>query len=159
MPEWFGTVSERLRAPANAIFATLAIGVVFLFLLVALLGHAGGAYDFDSLRAAGSAAPALAGVAFLLALAGIAFLPLASQLWRGFELTTAVATAGSLLPLFRRGLDSFYQAYSAHWDLWFAVVLAFCLVGLVASSRRLGWRTTGWLLGWGIGIPLGAYAA
>ena len=32
VPEWFGVVSERLRAPANAIFATLAIGVVFLIL-------------------------------------------------------------------------------------------------------------------------------
>jgi amino acid transporter len=32
VPEWFGTVSERLRAPANAIFAALAMGVVFLFL-------------------------------------------------------------------------------------------------------------------------------
>ncbi len=32
VPEWLGTVSERLRAPANAIFATLALGVVFLFL-------------------------------------------------------------------------------------------------------------------------------
>lgn len=32
VPEWFGTVSERMRAPANAIVATLVIGVVFLFL-------------------------------------------------------------------------------------------------------------------------------
>ncbi len=32
VPEWFGVVSERLRAPANAIAATLAAGVVFLFL-------------------------------------------------------------------------------------------------------------------------------
>ncbi len=32
VPEWFGAVSERLRAPANAIFATLVIGVVFLVL-------------------------------------------------------------------------------------------------------------------------------
>ncbi len=32
VPEWFGTVSERLRAPANAIFAALAMGVVFLLL-------------------------------------------------------------------------------------------------------------------------------
>ena len=32
VPEWFGAISERLRAPSNAIFATLAIGVVFLFL-------------------------------------------------------------------------------------------------------------------------------
>ena len=30
VPEWFGTVSERLRAPANAIVATLAVAVVFL---------------------------------------------------------------------------------------------------------------------------------
>jgi basic amino acid/polyamine antiporter, APA family len=32
VPEWFGTVSERLRAPANAIVATLAVGTVFLIL-------------------------------------------------------------------------------------------------------------------------------
>ncbi len=30
VPEWLGTVSERLRAPANAIFATLLMAVVFL---------------------------------------------------------------------------------------------------------------------------------
>ncbi len=46
------------------------VGVVFLFVLVALLGRAAGGYDFDRLRAAGAAAPGLAGVAFLLALAG-----------------------------------------------------------------------------------------
>ena len=32
VPEWLGAVSERMHAPANAIFATLAIGVVFLIL-------------------------------------------------------------------------------------------------------------------------------
>jgi Amino acid transporters len=32
VPEWFGTVSERLRAPANAIAATLVVGVIFLVL-------------------------------------------------------------------------------------------------------------------------------
>lgn len=32
VPEWFGTVSERLRAPANAIAATLVAGVFFLIL-------------------------------------------------------------------------------------------------------------------------------
>jgi amino acid transporter len=32
VPEWLGTVSERLHAPSNAIFATLALGIVFLFL-------------------------------------------------------------------------------------------------------------------------------
>ena len=32
VPEWFGTVSERLHAPANAIAATLVAGVVFLIL-------------------------------------------------------------------------------------------------------------------------------
>jgi amino acid transporter len=30
VPEWLGEVSERLRAPSNAIFATLAMGVLFL---------------------------------------------------------------------------------------------------------------------------------
>ena len=30
VPEWLGAVSERLRAPANAIFATLVMAVVFL---------------------------------------------------------------------------------------------------------------------------------
>jgi amino acid transporter len=32
VPEWFGEVSERLRAPSNAIFATLAMGILFLIL-------------------------------------------------------------------------------------------------------------------------------
>lgn len=32
VPEWLGAVSERLRAPANAIFATLAMGVIFLIM-------------------------------------------------------------------------------------------------------------------------------
>ncbi|MGE5155910.1 MAG: APC family permease [Betaproteobacteria bacterium] len=32
VPEWFGEISERLRAPANAIAATLAAGVFFLIL-------------------------------------------------------------------------------------------------------------------------------
>ena len=31
MPEWFSRVSERLRAPLNAILATLALTAVFLF--------------------------------------------------------------------------------------------------------------------------------
>jgi amino acid transporter len=31
MPEWFGNVSERLRAPLNAILATLALTALFLF--------------------------------------------------------------------------------------------------------------------------------
>jgi amino acid transporter len=30
VPEWLGAVSERMRAPANAIFATLAMAVLFL---------------------------------------------------------------------------------------------------------------------------------
>jgi amino acid transporter len=32
VPEWLGTVSERMHAPANAIFATLGMGVIFLIL-------------------------------------------------------------------------------------------------------------------------------
>ncbi|MFI5261508.1 MAG: amino acid permease [Candidatus Limnocylindrales bacterium] len=30
VPEWFGTISERLRAPANAIAATLVVAAIFL---------------------------------------------------------------------------------------------------------------------------------
>jgi amino acid transporter len=30
VPEWFGTISERLRAPANAILATIIAAVIFL---------------------------------------------------------------------------------------------------------------------------------
>src|SRR5216110_1919218 len=31
VPEWFGNVSERLRAPLNAILATLGLALLFLF--------------------------------------------------------------------------------------------------------------------------------
>jgi amino acid transporter len=31
VPEWFGTVNERLRAPLNAIIATLGLALLFLF--------------------------------------------------------------------------------------------------------------------------------
>lgn len=31
LPEWFGSVNERLRAPLNAIFATLGLSLLFLF--------------------------------------------------------------------------------------------------------------------------------
>ncbi|HEY2887834.1 MAG TPA: hypothetical protein VGJ17_04415, partial [Candidatus Limnocylindrales bacterium] len=45
VPEWLGTVSERLRAPANAIFATLLMAVVFLlfsnFSILKLIGLGG----------------------------------------------------------------------------------------------------------------------
>ncbi len=46
------------------------LGVVFLFVLVALLGHAAGGYDFDCMRLPGGATPTLASVSFLLALVG-----------------------------------------------------------------------------------------
>ena len=31
LPEWFGEVNERLRAPLNAILATLGLTALFLF--------------------------------------------------------------------------------------------------------------------------------
>lgn len=61
--------AEARRAGLVYLMAS-QLGVVFLFLLVALLGHAAGGYEFDRLRIAGSATPALAASAFLLALAG-----------------------------------------------------------------------------------------
>lgn len=99
----------------------------------------------------------LPGWAILLGLAAIAFVPLAPQLWRGFGLASAAGEDGPLPSFFQHGLDSLYQAYSSHWDLCFAIVLACCAVGMYMGTRRLGWRTTGWLVAWGVGIPLGAY--
>ncbi len=95
----------------------------------------------------------------LIGLAGLGFLPLLPQVWRGFQLASAAANAGPLPSLFRHGLDSFYRAYSAHWDLGFAVVLIGCAFGLRSAARRLGWQTSAWLLAWGVGIPLAAFVA
>ena len=51
VPEWLGTVSERLRAPANAIFATLLMAIVFLlfsnFPILKLIGLGGLAPNAD----------------------------------------------------------------------------------------------------------------
>jgi hypothetical protein len=94
----------------------------------------------------------------LTAIAGIAFLPLLPQLSRGFELATAAGQSGPLPPLMPLGLGTLYRAYSAHWDLWFAIVLACCAVGWFWAVRRLEWQTTAWLLVWAVGIPISAYA-
>ena len=51
VPEWLGAVSERMHAPANAIFATLAMAVVFLILwafpILRLIGLGGLAPSAD----------------------------------------------------------------------------------------------------------------
>ncbi len=93
-----------------------------------------------------------------IAVAAIAFIPLVPQAWRAFNLTSAARMAQPLPQIYRLGLDTFYRTYSAHWDLWFAIVLAFAAIGLVRSATRLGWQTAGWLIAWGIGVPLVAYA-
>jgi hypothetical protein len=95
----------------------------------------------------------------MVGVAGIAFLPLLPQLWRGFELTRVAWNSGALPSFFRLGLESFYRAHSSHWDLWFAVVLVCCAAGLYAAARRAGWQTVAWLAAWGIGIPLAAFLA
>jgi hypothetical protein len=82
--------------------------------------------------------------AILCALTGIAFLPLLPQAWRGFELARASASAGPLPSLYRLGLDR-YRAYSAQWNLWFAVSWLLVL-GLRSAARRIGWKTLAWLL-------------
>jgi len=51
VPEWFGTVSERLRAPANAILSTLILAIVFLlfsnFAILKAIGLGGLAPNAD----------------------------------------------------------------------------------------------------------------
>lgn len=93
----------------------------------------------------------------LIGLAMPGLVPLLSQGWRAFELTTAARQVQPIPSIYRLGLDSFYHAYSAHWDLWFAIVLACCLFGLGRGARVLGWQMTGWLLTWAVGIPIAAY--
>jgi hypothetical protein len=95
----------------------------------------------------------------LFGIAGIAFLPLLPQALRGFQLTTAVGSEGPLPTYFRLGFESFYRAHSAHWDLWFAVVLLCCALGLRPAARRIGWRTLAMLLIWAVGIPVAAFLA
>jgi len=90
-------------------------------------------------------------------LTGVAFLPLLPQFLRGVNLRSTVGDNGSLPSYFLYGFDSFYRAYSAHWDIWFAVLLGLVGLGLLWAVRRFGWLTLLWLLIWGVGIPLAAY--
>jgi hypothetical protein len=88
----------------------------------------------------------------------VVFLPMVPQLLRGLRLRGIVNVE---LPSYFRGpLESFYRAYSAGWDVPFALIVAVALIGLLGllANRRIGAVTLGWLLAWAIGAPLVAYA-
>ncbi len=66
----FESEREEVRRAGMTYLIASQLGVVFLFVLIAVLGKESGTYDFDALAAAGATTPALAGVAFLLAVVG-----------------------------------------------------------------------------------------
>jgi len=86
----------------------------------------------------------------------LTFLPLLLQFLRGAGLRTAVGS-GALPGYFLKPFYTFYEAYSAHWDLWFALILIAATLGLLINFRRVGWQTLGWLIIWAVAIPIGAY--
>lgn len=87
-----------------------------------------------------------------------AFLPLLPQFLETLSARSRVLWSDNQLPAhFVRGFDTFYRAYSAHWDAWFAVIVILVIFGLFFAVRRLGGQTFAWLLIWGIGIPLLAF--
>jgi hypothetical protein len=87
----------------------------------------------------------------------LAFLPILPQFVQATSTRMAAITSGPLPSYFLRGLDTWYRAYSSHWDALFAIVIGCAAVGLLRSSKRVGWGTLTWLLAWGVGIPLLAY--
>jgi Dolichyl-phosphate-mannose-protein mannosyltransferase len=115
----------------------------------------------------------------VLALAGLHLLLTAPRklfLWLGIALATAIAfiplipqfqsamairgnLAGQTLPNYAtRDFLSFITAFSAHWDLWFGLILILCAVGLIRTVAQGHGRQLIWLAVWGIAIPLVAYA-
>ena len=89
-------------------------------------------------------------------LTGVAFSPLIPQFIRGSSLRVAVGT-NTLPGYFLLPFYTFYQAYSAHWDVWFALILIVAVFGLIVAIRRIGWQTLAWLAVWAIAIPVVAY--
>ncbi len=66
----FESEREDVRRAGTTYLIASQLGVVFLFVLIAVLGRGSGTYDFDVLATAGKAAPAIATPGFLLAVVG-----------------------------------------------------------------------------------------
>lgn len=66
----FESEREEVRRAGMTYLIASQLGVIFLFILFALLGQSSGTYDFDALGAASGPAAGLANVCFLLALVG-----------------------------------------------------------------------------------------
>jgi mannosyltransferase len=86
----------------------------------------------------------------------VAFSPLLPQF---VGLVQKRSGGGELPSYFRRELLSFYQAYSAHADLLFAVILIAAMIGLAVwvTKRRDMLPTLGIFVVWGVIAPLVAY--
>ncbi|HLY24753.1 MAG TPA: hypothetical protein VKQ72_00345 [Aggregatilineales bacterium] len=93
----------------------------------------------------------------IAAATGIGFLPLLPQLLAAYHVRSGVGSNGPLPSYFTRDFGSFLRAFSAHWDVWLAVIGVLCCVGLARALMQRGARRYLWLLVWGVGIPLYAY--
>src|SRR5258708_3390330 len=98
----------------------------------------------------------LAWTAITLATA-VAFIPLLPQFTSALAIRAAVA--GKPLPNYAtRDFLSFISAFSAHWNLWFALILVLAGLGLLQIIAQRCGRPLVWLAIWGLAIPLYAYA-
>src|SRR5258708_1652784 len=88
---------------------------------------------------------------------GIAFLPLLPQFLAAYHVRSGVGSNGPLPGYFTRDFGSFLRAFSAHWDIWLAVIGVLCIVGLAWTFIHHGVRHHLWLILWGMGIPVYAY--
>src|SRR5690606_5391330 len=91
---------------------------------------------------------------------GAAFLPLLPQFIDSYRLRSSGLRSGNLPSYFLKGWESIYQAYSAHQDTWFALVLIAAGIGLafwIARRRERVAAALLWRIVWVVGIPVVAY--
>lgn len=96
----------------------------------------------------------------IMAVTGLAFLPLLHQFWDSSRLRASAFSIGTPPAYFLKGWGSFYRAYSLGYDFWFALVLLAASTGMVIWWRQRGraaLAATAWLGVWAVGVPLGAY--
>jgi mannosyltransferase len=98
--------------------------------------------------------------AIIMTVTAGAFLPLLPQFWDSYQLRKRALSKGNPPAYLLKGPESIYQAYSAHHDLWWALILVLAGIGLglwIWHERRRALSPLAWLLVWGIGIPVYAY--
>jgi uncharacterized membrane protein len=98
--------------------------------------------------------------ASIMAVTGLAFLPILPQSVRTYRVRADALSQGSLPSYLLGKPEILYRAYSAHQDaLWLAIlILAAGGLGLLVWRGTTAQRATVlWLLAWGVGAPLAAY--